>query len=280
MHTEGAGIIECKARGIFRKEKKKPLVGDRVDIEITDETNKEGSIEEILPRRNELIRPACANIDRALILFACDKPKPNIRLLDRMIIMMETLNVPVTVGFNKTDLVDEAFTEELRDIYSGAGVGVIFMDLKHKRGIDTLEKVLCGNVTALMGPSGTGKSTLTNTFGGDVMEVGDISHKLERGKNTTRHAEVIPIGNDSFIMDTPGFTSFDTNGVSSLELKEYYREFIPYEGKCRFNGCNHVNEPDCAVKHAVENGEINKVRYNNYLALYEELLEKEKRRYS
>ena len=106
VHTEGAGIIECKARGIFRKEKKKPLVGDRVDIEITDETKKEGSIEEILPRRNELIRPACANIDRALILFACDKPKPNIRLLDRMIIMMETLNIPVTVGFNKTDLVD------------------------------------------------------------------------------------------------------------------------------------------------------------------------------
>lgn len=280
MHTESAGIIECKARGIFRKEKKKPLVGDRVSIEITDETNKEGSIEEILPRRNELIRPACANIDRALILFACDKPKPNIRLLDRMIIMMENLNIPVTVGFNKTDLVDTTFTEELRKIYSGADVGVIFMDLKHKRGMDALKKILYGNVTALMGPSGTGKSTLTNTFGGDVMEVGDISHKLERGKNTTRHAEVVPIGNDSFIMDTPGFTSFDTDGVSSLGLKEYYSEFLPYEGKCRFNGCNHVNEPDCAVKHAVENGEINKVRYNNYLALYEELLEKEKRRYS
>lgn len=277
VYVEGAGLYECKAKGAFRKQKIKPLVGDNVEIAVIDEANKLGNVEKILPRKNELIRPAVSNIDMALVIFASAKPDPNFNLLDRFLCMMEYQKVQVTICFNKIDLVDQEKLKEYSEIYEPAGYNVIFTCTKTKEGLGSIRSLLEGKTTTVAGPSGVGKSSIINCLQSDItMETGTISEKIERGKHTTRHSEIIPVSHDTYIMDTPGFSSMDVPGFEKENLWTCYPEFVRYEPYCRFIGCSHINEPDCGVKAAVEDGEISPVRYENYKLLYEELKNRHK----
>ena len=272
------GLYECKAKGVFRKEKIKPLVGDIVEIDILDETEKKGNITNILERKNELIRPAIANVDQALVVFAVTKPKPHFNLLDRFLIMMESKNIPVILCFNKKDLAEDSEIQQLKEIYESCGYQMVFTSATDKENVEEVKQLLSGKTTVIAGPSGVGKSSLINMFQANVqMETGSISEKIERGKHTTRHSELIWIEDETYIMDTPGFSSLYTNEFEKEELKYYFTEFAPYEGRCRFQGCDHIHEPGCAVKKALEEGIIHSVRYENYLEMYKEL--KDKRRY-
>lgn len=272
IHAENGQVYECKAKGAFRKQKIKPLVGDMVHIAVLDEAEHLGNVEEILPRKNELIRPAVANIDMALVIFAAAKPEPNFNLLDRFLCMMEFQNVPVTICFNKTDLVDEEKIEEYRRIYEPAGYRLMSTCTRTGEGVDAVKALLHGKTTTVAGPSGVGKSSLINALQSDVqMQTGVISDKIDRGKHTTRHSEIVPVMEDSYIMDTPGFSSMDVPGFEKEDLWTCFPEFREYEPYCKFQGCSHINEPDCGVKEALAEGKISSVRYENYKLLYEEL---------
>lgn len=278
IHGEDGEVYECRAKGIFRKENQKPLVGDNVEITVLDQEKKEGNLVKILPRKNSLIRPAVANVDQAFVIFAMEDPKPNFMLLDRFLIMMEQAGVPAVICFNKKDLAEEKQVRELYDIYKGCGYQVLLSSALHNEGIEEIRSILKGKTTVVAGPSGVGKSSLTNLLQKEVqMETGEISRKLKRGKHTTRHSQVIPIGEHTYLMDTPGFSSLYLTDMEEQELKDYFPEFQKYEGQCRFLGCRHIHEPGCRVKEALESEEISRLRYEDYLSLYEEL--KEKRRY-
>lgn len=272
VHVVGTGIYECKAKGVFRNRKVKPLVGDNVEIVVLDEEKRLGNVEKILSRKNELIRPAVSNIDMALVIFAAAKPDPNYNLLDRFLCMMEYQKVPVTICFNKCDLVSEEEKEKLWQIYAPAGYDILFTSVKTGENIDNLKALLADKTTTVAGPSGVGKSSLINELQTGVrMQTGAISDKIGRGKHTTRHSEIISIGQDTYIMDTPGFSSMDLPGFEKEDLWTCYPEFVPYEPECRFIGCSHIGEPDCGVKNALAEGKINQVRYDNYVMLYEEM---------
>ena len=272
VHVVGTGIYECKAKRVFRNRKVKPLVGDNVEIVVLDEEKHLGNVEEILPRKNELIRPAVSNIDMALVIFAAAKPDPNFNLLDRFLCMMEYQKVPVTICFNKCDLVSEEEKENLQKIYAPAGYDILFTSVKTGENIDRLKALLAEKTTTVAGPSGVGKSSLVNELQTDVrMQTGAISDKIGRGKHTTRHSEIISIGQDTYIMDTPGFSSMDLPGFEKEDLWTCYPEFVPYEPECRFIGCSHIGEPDCGVKNALAEGKISRVRYDNYVMLYDEM---------
>lgn len=272
VHIIGAGVYECKAKGIFRKEKIKPLVGDNVEIDIISEEEKTGNISRILERKNELIRPAVANIDQAMVIFAAAKPKPNFNLLDRFLIMMEQQQVETVICFNKQDLATEEELQKLEETYQKCGYHILFTSARKKEGLEEVKKVLEGKTTTVAGPSGVGKSSLINLLQPEIeMETGKISEKIERGKHTTRHSQLIHIEDNTYIMDTPGFSSLYLMGFEKEKLKEYFKEFKEYEPECRFLGCSHIHEPDCGVKQALESGKISRIRYENYVAMYEEL---------
>jgi ribosome biogenesis GTPase len=280
VHVPESGIYECKAKGIFRKENIKPLVGDDVRIEVTDVGGFEGNIIEILPRRSFLVRPAVANIDQALLIFAINKPAPNYNLLDRFLIMMRGQGLECIICFNKNDISSDEERIEIADIYKDSGCRVLFVSALENEGVEELSDILKGKTTAVAGPSGVGKSSIVNRLQNDTkMETGDISAKIDRGKHTTRHSELITISEDTYIMDTPGFSSLNLFDVEKEELKGFYPEFAPYESECKFLTCVHIHEPVCGVRKAIEEGKINKVRYDNYVTLYDELKELEKRKY-
>lgn len=278
IYAEDGNVYECKAKGIFRKDNFKPLVGDNVEITVLNEEEKEGSVTSILPRRNSLIRPAVANVDQAFLIFAMENPKPNFLLLDRFLIMMEQQKIPVVICFNKKDVGEKEEMEKLYEIYTGCGYRVVLSSTYEGEGMDEIREILKGKTTVVAGPSGVGKSSITNCMQGEVqMETGEISKKLKRGKHTTRHSQVIPVEKNTFLVDTPGFSSLYLTDMKEEELRDYFPEFVMYEPQCRFQGCMHIHEPGCAVKKALSEGKISQQRYDNYLALYEEL--KEKRRY-
>lgn len=277
VHIVHSGIYECKAKGAFRNKNIKPLVGDDVEIEILDETNKKGNIIDVFNRKNELIRPAVSNISQALVVFAIADPMPNLNLLDRFLVMMEKNDIDTIICFNKVDLVDEEQIVKLKNIYVNAGYHVMFTSTKTGQGVHEVVRIIEGNTTALAGPSGVGKSSILNALMPDAnSKTGDISEKIKRGKHTTRHTEIFNVSGDTYIMDTPGFSSLYVTDFEKEDLQYYFREFEPHIEKCRFIGCAHVNEPDCGIKEAISNNIISKERYENYLLLYEELKNKKK----
>ena len=278
IYAEDGNVYECKAKGIFRKDNFKPLVGDNVEITVLNEEEKEGSVTYILPRRNSLIRPAVANVDQAFLIFAMENPKPNFLLLDRFLIMMKQQEIPAVICFNKKDVGEKEEMEKLYEIYTGCGYRVVLSSTYEGEGMDEIHEILKGKTTVVAGPSGVGKSSITNCMQSEVqMETGEISKKLKRGKHTTRHSQVIPVEKNTFLVDTPGFSSLYLTDMKEEELRDYFPEFVMYEPQCRFQGCMHIHEPGCAVKKALSEGKISQQRYDNYLALYEEL--KEKRRF-
>ncbi len=280
VYVEDAGVYECKAKGAFRKDKIKPLVGDDVEIDIISREEKTGNVVKLLPRKSELIRPAVANVDQALLIFATKSPEPNFNLLDRFLCMMEEQDLPIVICFNKDDLAEPGFEESMRGIYEPAGYHIIFASAKNDAGIEDIRKILRGKTTTVAGPSGVGKSSIVNLLtAGQTMETGEVSEKIGRGRHTTRHSELLYLGEDTFIMDTPGFSSLFVPKVEPLDLYRLFPEFIEPANQCRFTGCAHYKEPDCGVKQAVDEGRIAPGRYENYLQIYLEMVESKNNRF-
>ena len=286
IHATDNRIYACRAVGIFRKLGIKPLVGDDVDFEVTDEKDLEGSLTAIHERRNILIRPAVANIDQAMIIFAVREPDPNLNLLDRFLVYMGMQHIPVVIYFNKADLDQSGLMARYRGIYEAAGYEVICGSTDDPETLQKIRTALKGRTTVMAGPSGVGKSSLTNRlFEGAHMEVGKLSQKIKRGKQTTRHTELIALkpgdgdlaDDEAYVLDTPGFTSLYVTGVASQDLEGYFEEFTPWIPDCRYVGCSHVNEGKsiCGVRQAVGRGDISVERYENYCQIYGELKERE-----
>ena len=278
VHDGIGSIYECRAKGIFRNRKIKPLVGDDVEITVLSEQEKTGNIDRILERKNQLIRPAVSNVDQAVVVFAVTEPMPNLNLLDRFLVMMERQKVPVMICFNKIDLAGEEEVEKLRAIYEPAGYPIYFISTYENSGLDLLHQLIVGKTTVLAGPSGVGKSSITNFLQPEAgMETGSVSEKIKRGRHTTRHSELFFVEEGTYMMDTPGFSSMYMEDLEAQELKGFFPEFEPYEEDCKFLGCVHVGEKVCGVKTAVSEGRISRSRYENYLQMYQEM--KEKKRY-
>lgn len=278
VYTREAGIFECRAKGVFRNKKIKPLVGDEVELSVVDLREKVGNVDDILPRTTELLRPAVANVDQALVIFAGRSPEPNLNLLDRFLCRMEAQGLGTVICFNKCDLLREGEQAKLAEVYRASHYPVLFTSTRTGEGMEELKALLLGRTSTVAGPSGVGKSSLINgLLGEERMETGGVSKKTDRGKHTTRHAELLPLDERTFIVDTPGFSSLELPDMEAGELWRCYPEFGEYEPLCRFGGCSHVGEPDCGVKEALEQGKISPVRYENYRLLYEEA--KNKRKY-
>lgn len=262
------GLIECKARGLFRKTKENILVGDDVRIEYDEQAGK-GYLVEILPRRNSLLRPAVSNVDQIVLFFALEQPKTNLNLLDRFLVMLEQKEFPIFLALNKSDLVESG--EEIADRYRRIGYPV-FVISALKEDLSGLKDILIGKTTALAGPSGSGKSTLVNLLQSVHQQLtGEVSEKIGRGKHTTREVYLIPLEEGGYIFDTPGFTSLDINEIKRRELRNYFPEFRDFSTHCRFLDCLHEKERDCKVKEAVVSGEVAPGRYESYIQILNEL---------
>ena len=272
-----AGIIKAKPRGIFRKKEiaKSPVVGDLVSVSILEEDENTGVIEKIHERKTLLIRPKVANVTQALIVFAYKEPDLHLDLLDRFIILCEWSGIDCIIAFNKMDLLSEKKieeTENIKNIYEKAGFRVVELSAWKNMGTDKVKSTLYGEVTVFAGPSGAGKSSIFNAISGkELMEIGELSSKIRRGKHTTRHSQLIKFADDSYIVDSPGFSSLDLTGIAGDELKNLFREFKEQSIECRFVDCNHIDEPDCMVKQGVSSGLISDIRYKRYLSFYEQL---------
>jgi len=267
------GVYQCKARGLFRKKNIIPTVGDWADIQVTHQEDMEGYLINIRERENLLLRPRVANVDQAIILFASQEPAFNHELLDRLIVLVEETGIDICIGLNKMDLGGEESYQMLKNIYEDVGYKVFSFAALEGRGISELIPCIEGKISVLAGPSGAGKSSIVNRlFNAELMETGTVSEKIGRGKHTTRHAELLEYSENSFIADTPGFSSLELNHIPARSLAEYFREFAPYLNQCRFNDCSHISEPDCAVKEQVGK-KIHPLRYEHYINLYKEVKE-------
>jgi ribosome biogenesis GTPase len=268
----GNDVVECRARGLFRLKNIKPLVGDRVLVRLTEEDEHEGYIEEIAERTNEMIRPPIANVQQLIIFFAVTNPEPSFLLLDKLLIASEINRLKPVICFNKYDLADDKLKQEYERIFINTGYRVIFTSIYDDNSLNELKNILKDKLSAFSGPSGVGKSSVMNAMQPDFqLKTGEISDKLKRGKHTTRHAEIYKLDFGGYVVDTPGFSSFQLEGIGESELREYYPEIKKFDDGCRFDDCLHYKEPDCVVKDAVSRGQISQARYDNYVRLLEDI---------
>lgn len=266
-------VVECKARGRFRKEKIKPAVGDRVEVQHTEEGK--GFLTEILPRKNSIIRPPIVNVDQAFVVVTPKDPQPNLLFIDKIIAICEVKNIDPVVVVNKTDL-DSG--DVLIETYEKAGFPCIRACAPQGVGVEEIRERMKGKISFFAGASGIGKSSIINQLAPHIhMEVGDISQKISRGRHTTRHVELFPLEQGGYIADTPGFSSFELERLDVIKKEELiygFREILPYDTQCKFTGCSHTVEKGCKVLEAVEKGEICRSRWESYKALYDELKQK------
>lgn len=266
------GIYECRARGVFRAEKITPLIGDNVIIRINEEDDT-GYIEEIKVRKSQLLRPPVANVEQVLVVMSIKKPELNLWLLDRFLVSIEYENLDAVICINKIDLAEKDELEKVSNIYEKAGYKVIFTSAETNQGINDLKESLKNKVTVFAGPSGVGKSSLLNKVQSNFkLETGEISKKTKRGKHTTRHVELLKLDEGGYVLDTPGFSSLNLNFIEKEEeLKYYFKEMKELNLLCKFSSCLHYNEPKCEIKKRVQEGNISKSRYENYLKFLEEI---------
>lgn len=273
----GQTIYECKARGKFRNKNIIPVIGDNVLISLKEEENSndrylEGTIEEILERKNSLIRPAVANVDQAMVVFSVTYPQIHLDLLDRFLLHIEREDIKPYIVLNKIDEGNPESYEYIVERYTKVGYEVICLSAKKAINTELLMPKLKDKTTVFAGPSGVGKSTLLNTIEERfTLETGQVSDKIKRGKHTTRHVELMPLSIGGFVLDTPGFTSLQLDGMDPDELQYYFPEFKSYLGSCKFRGCTHIHEPGCEVRAALESGDIVKERYEAYETYYKQL---------
>lgn len=271
-------IYEAYARGKFKNEEITPLVGDRVEIEITDETSKSAIIEQVLPRKNEIKRPKMANIDQIIFIVSTKNPKPDLLMLDKQLAYVEKLKIEPVIIINKIDLQDTY--KQIQELYSNIGYKTIVTSAKLNQGIVDVKAILANKISVFSGNSGVGKSSIINAlFGKDKTEEGEISQKNKKGKNTTTDTKLYELSTDTYIADTPGFSSFEISEIESTELDQYFREFKQEIKNCEFVGCTHIKERECGIKTAVEAGTISNQRYERFCKIYEELKDKEKHRW-
>jgi len=273
LYTVAAGSTRytCMARGLFRKQKITPLVGDIVDIQILDEAKLEGCLHAITPRRNELIRPKAANIDLALVVFAAADPVIQPDLLDSFLLSCARQHVNAAVCINKTDLESAEIVESIVSDYVKAEYPVLRVSATEQAELTSLQSLAQGKTVIFAGPSGVGKSSLINALVPDAqMETGELSRKLVRGKHTTRHTELLQVNHDTFIVDSPGFSSLSITDIAAEELPSLYPEFQQYHGQCYYGDCMHISEPDCAIRAHIGDT-IGKARYDRYLTFLEKI---------
>lgn len=282
------GIYEANARGKFKKEEITPVVGDKVEIQILDKENKKAVIEEIQERTTYIKRPKMSNITQLVLVVSSKNPKPDLLLLDKQLAFAEFLGIKAIIVLNKTDLDKKKEFEKIKEVYQNIGYKVIetiAKDLenlpekskKHSIGIHNLEKYLKENINAFSGNSGVGKSTLINAiFKDTITQEGEISQRNKKGKNTTTSTKLYEIDENTYIADTPGFSTFDISEIEYRELDKYFKEFKPLLENCEFVGCTHIKEENCGIKQALQQGKIDNGRYERFCTIYEELKEKER----
>ena len=273
-------IIKCNARGKFKEQGLTLAVGDYVEYEVIDEEKNEGVIDSIKDRKNYIKRPKMANLTQIIFVVSMSKPKPDLLMLDKQLAFAELNNIKPVICLNKIDLVDEEAVNKIEKIYSEIGYKIFKTNANEKVGVDDLKDILDGNITAFSGNSGVGKSTLINDiFDGEITKSGLISEKNQRGKNTTTSTYLYKINENTYLADTPGFSTFDISEIASENLYKYFIEFIKPSENCEFVGCTHVKEENCGIKEAVQDGKISNERYDRFCKIYLDLKEKENRKW-